>query len=496
MNRKSEDYYMNNDKLNDLVKRVNGDFYVGVVGACRSGKSSFINKFMNLKILPYIDDENLKNKITDELPQTADGKQIMTVEPKFVPSQTINVNIGDINMNLRLVDSVGYVINNSLGYETEDGPRYVKTPWFDDEIEFKQAALIGTKKIMQNHSNLGIVITADGSFNDFSRHDYEEVEEDIVSEMKKLEKPFVIVLNTKDNQTEECKKLVAELEEKYNESVYACNIKEMTEQDIDAILSKALEEFPILELNINLPSYLSKIGDDINCKKEIMDMINSQTTAFKKMKEINMLSTVLKESSYFDEVEISLDNSSLGRVTIDLILSNEFIHDLMLEVSGSEIKSQEDLIVALYNGHMASKVYNEIGDALNNCKEYGYGVAIPSLDDMKLLPPTIVKQSGKYGVKVQAVAPSIHLIRVDVESSFAPIIGSLEQSKTLIDSLDTENEIEIWNKEIFGRKLSEIVNDGIKQKIYALPENSKEKLKDVMSRLVNSNRSSLIAIVL
>ena len=487
---------MNNDKLNELVKRVHGDLYVGVVGSVRSGKSTFINKFMNLKILPYIDDEYLKNKIIDELPQTSEGKQIMTVEPKFIPSQTITVDIGDISMNIRMVDSVGYVIDSALGYENEDGPRYVKTPWYDEEIEFKDAALIGTKKIMQNHSSFGIVVTADGTFSDFTRKEYETVEEEIVKEMKELSKPFVILLNTKDPNSDKAKALAIELEDKYGESVYLCNILEMTEKDIDNILGKALEEFPIEEIIINLPSYLNQIGDDINMKKEMMDYINQTTQEFRKIKHITKISEELKKYMWFSQVTLTIDNELESKVIINIDVNDDFVSNLVSQITGFEIKTQEELIKTLYELSKAGKVYDEIGEALRCCKEYGYGVAIPRLEDMKLLPPTILKQAGRYGVNVQAIAPSIHLIKVDVEAGFSPIIGSLEQSKTLIDSLDNVKPEEIWNKEIFGRRLSEIVNDSIKQKIYALPEESKEKLKDVVSKLVNSNKSSLIAIIL
>lgn len=483
---------MNNEKLNDIVKRLHGDFFISCVGPVRSGKSTFINKFMNIKILPYIDDEYLKNKIVDELPQTAAGKQIMTVEPKFVPSEAINVNIGDINMNLRMVDSVGFVMENALGYESDDGPRLVKTPWFEESIEFKDAARIGTQKIMENHSNLAVVLTSDGSFSEFTREDYEKVEDEIIQEMKSLGKPFVIVLNTKNPTTDSVLKVVEELSIKYNESVYACNVAKMTEDDINEILSRALDEFPIEKLNITLPSYLDCVGDEIPLKADILTLIDTKAYEFKKIKEVTKLSESLKENENVKDITLDLDGAD---VTIKIELKDECLHMLINELADTEIVSQDDLIKTLYKGHSAMKMYDEVGSALKSCKETGYGVAIPSLVDMKMLPPTVIKQAGRYGVKVEAIAPSIHLIKVDVKSSFSPIIGSLEQSKSLIESLDNDQD-NIWDKEIFGRRISEIVNDGIKQKIYSLPETSKEKLKDVMNKLINSNRNSLIAIVL
>lgn len=489
-------FFMNNDKLNELVKRMNGDLMVAVLGSTRSGKSTFVSKFMELKILPHIKDDFLKNKILDELPQTAEGKQIMTVEPKFIPSQQINVDIDDVMVNIKFVDSVGYVLSNSIGYKNEDGPRYVKTPWYDEEIEFKEAAKIGTKKIMENHSNLGIVITSDGSFGEFKRSDYEEVEASLINEMKELEKPFVVVLNTKDPYSTESELLVNKLKEEYEVEVCACNIKNITEADIDQIISLALMEFPIAELNMSLPSFMYELGEDIKMRKEITNIIDKTSNEFRKIKEVEKIVASLKMYEYFEDVKIELEDVSVGKVNIDIKLKEEALKMLLNELVGKEVATKDDLIVALYNGHKALSLYNELGPALNQCKELGYGVAIPNLNDMKLLPPSIIKQAGRYGVKVSAVAPSIHLIKVDVESSFSPIIGSLEQSKVLIDSLENEDDSEIWNKEIFGRRLSEIVNDGIKQKIYALPDASKEKLKDVLSKLINSNRNSLIAIIL
>ena len=280
---------MNNDKLNEIVKRLHGDFFVSCVGAVRTGKSTFINKFMNLKILPYITDDYLKNKILDELPQTSAGKQIMTVEPKFVPSEAINVNIGDINMNLRMVDSVGFVLPSALGYQNDDGPRLVKTPWLDEPIDFKEAARIGTEKIMENHSNLAIVLTSDGSFNDFSKEEYDEVLDEVVAKMKTLAKPFVIVLNTAYPKKEETLKAVSEMAIKYDESVYACNVLNMEEVDIDQIFSLALSEFEIESLTYKLPDILDVLGDDIKLKGELDEIISAKDLSIRRVKDITKI---------------------------------------------------------------------------------------------------------------------------------------------------------------------------------------------------------------
>lgn len=483
---------MNNDKLNEIVKRLHGDFFVSCVGAVRTGKSTFINKFMNLKILPYITDDYLKNKILDELPQTSAGKQIMTVEPKFVPSEAINVNIGDINMNLRMVDSVGFVLPSALGYQNDEGPRLVKTPWLDEPIDFKEAARIGTEKIMENHSNLAIVLTSDGSFNDFSKEEYDEVLDEVVTKMKTLAKPFVIVLNTAYPKKEETLKAVSEMAIKYDESVYACNVLNMEDVDIDQIFSLALSEFEIESLTYKLPDILDVLGDDIKLKGELDEIISAKDLSIRRVKDITKITDKIKALDDIEDASVDLDG---GNVLVNIVIKNDYIKALINDLCDFEVNTKADLIKALYNGYKAIGLEKQYGQALAACNETGYGVAIPSVENMKMLPPTVIKQAGRYGVKVEAIAPSIHFIKVDVKSSFAPIIGSLEQSKSLIDSLDGE-EAKIWDKEIFGRKISEIVNDGVKQKIYALPETSKEKLKDVMNKLLNSNRNSLIAIVL
>lgn len=490
---------MNDIALNNIINRINGDFYVGVVGSVRSGKSSFINKFFELKILPYIKDEFVKNKILDELPQTAAGKAIMTVEPKFVPSTSINVMVDNsISMNVRLVDCVGYVIPSAIGYETDSGPRLVKTPWFDEPIEFKEAANIGTKKVIMNHSNLGIVLTSDGSIGDFTREEYKQIEDEIISKMIELDKPFVVVVNSKEPNSNTAQAVKQEIELAYDISTIVVDVINMTNSDIDKILTIALSEFKIEELSIALPDYISVLGDDIQIKADIDAAINEISNKYTKFKDIKNIEQSLRDTNLFKEVEIDLIEASVGTAQIKLDLDDSNYQVILTDILGSEVVTKADFIKELYEGKKAKKVYDSLGSALQMAKETGYGVSIPSLDEMKLLPPTLVKQSGRYGVKLSAIAPSIHLIKVDVESTFTPIIGSESQSQNLIENLmsDDNNPEEVWNKEIFGKKLSEIVNDGIKAKIYQFPDVSKFKLKKVLDKLINSNSNGVIAIIL
>ena len=345
---------------------------------------------------------------------------------------------------------------------------------------------------MENHSNLAIVLTSDGSFNDFSKEEYDEVLNEVVSKMKTLGKPFVIVLNTAYPKKEETMKMVEEMSLKYDESVYACNVINMEEADVDQIFTLALSEFEIETLTYKLPEILDVLGDDIKLKGDLNEIILSKDLMVRKVKDVSKITDKIKTLEDIEDASLDLDG---GNVTVNIIIKNDYVKTLINNLCDFEVNTKADLIKALYNGHRALILEKQYGKALESCNETGYGVAIPTVENMKMLPPTVIKQAGRYGVKVEAIAPSIHFIKVDIKSSFSPIIGSLEQSKSLIDSLDGDDS-KIWDKEIFGRKISEIVNDGVKQKIYALPETSKEKLKDVMNKLLNSNRNSLIAIVL
>lgn len=489
---------MNDNALNNLTSRMKDDFYVGVVGSVRSGKSSFINKFFELKVLPYLNDEFIKNKIVDELPQTADGKQIMTVEPKFIPSTSLNINVKeDWNFNIRIVDCVGQIIPSATGYSTEDGPRLVKTPWFDDKIPFEDAAKIGTEKVIKNHSNLGIYITSDGSFGEFSRAEYKKVEEDLIPQLMSLEKPFTIVLNTKNPTGKLAQSIKLELEEKYKVVVNALNVIQMTQAEIDQVLSSALGEFPIEDLEIALPEYFAVLGDDIELKKLVDDEISNASNNYNKIKDIAKIQDYLKNTNLFKDVKLDVFSPTDAKVIIEIELKEETYQTILEELLGDKGDSRSAYISYLYECKKLSKTYENLGSALEMAKETGYGISVPQAADMKLLPPQIVKQNGKYGVKLSAIAPSIHLIKVDVESSFTPIIGSEAQSQMMMDNLlneDIENS-EVWNKEFFGRKLSEIVNDGIRAKIYQMPDKSKDKLKNVLDKMINSSHNGLIAII-
>lgn len=489
---------MNEEAMLSLSNRMKNDFYIGVVGSVRSGKSSFINSFFRLMVLPNISDEFLKHKIQDELPQTAAGRQIMTVEPKFIPSTSLELNINDTIMNVRLVDCVGEIIPSSEGYGSDMEPRLVKTPWYDEPIPFKEAAQIGTEKVIFSHSNLGVYVTSDGSFGDFKRYDYEKIEENLIPKMKELNKPFVILLNTKDPKSNDAIKLSKELERKWGVSCLCINAINLSVEDCNLILSNALSEFPIADLEIQLPDYINVLGDDVELKCNIESVINDVEKKYNKVKDVENICSELKEANIFSSVKLELLEPSSGKASIVLDLDDYKYKEIVDSLLGDYTKSKADFIKYLYTSKKANEVYAQVSSAILEATETGYGVSIPRIEDMKLLPPAVVKKNGMYGVKLSAKAPCIHMIAVDLESSFTPIIGSEEQSKMLMDSLNNENneDAEVWNKEFFGKKLADIVNDSMKSKIHNLPEKSKDKIKNVLDKIMNSNRNNLITIIL
>lgn len=486
-----------NDALINLSNRMKNDLFIGFVGSCRSGKSTLINSFFRELIIPNIEEDFIKHKILDELPQTAEGKQIMTVEPKFIPSTSIELNVNNTLMNLRFVDCVGEIIPSAEGYGSESEPRLVKTPWYNEPLSFKEAASIGTEKVIYNHSNLGIYVTSDGSFSEFSRSEYEEVEQKLIPKLKELNKPFVIVLNSKNPKDSKTQAIAKDLEAKYDVSVVCISALNMTKDEANLILTKALEEFPISDLEISLPDYMEVIGEDIPLKNSIMTAISEIEMKYKKVKDVSNICKELRNTNYFSDVTLELLEASTGKASLILDLDNSKYKEIVDILLGNNSQSRRDFISYLYQSRKANEIYDQVNTAILEAKETGYGVSIPRIEDMKLLPPEIVKKNGMYGVKLSAKAPCIHMIAVDLEASFTPILGTEDQSRMLMDSLESDgNEDDVWNKEFFGKKLSNIVNDSMKSKIHNLPTKSKDKIKGVLDKITNSNHNNLIAIIL
>ena len=485
--------------IKSITERTGGDLYLGVVGAVRTGKSTFIKKFIENLVVPNIDDEYERKRCLDEIPQSAQGKMIMTTEPKFVPSNAANINIDEFSCNVRLVDCVGYVIEGAKGYEDENGPRMVKTPWYDEEIPFVEAAEIGTTKVIKDHSSIGIVVTTDGSFGEISRSNYIEAEARIVSELKEIGKPFIVILNSSHPTLPETERMAEKLHDEYGVPVLPLSVEAMSEKEVYSVLRESLYEFPVTEVKVNIPDWIACLNPNNSIKCEYIEKIKESVIEVDKLRDIEKITTHFEGSQNIKKAYISNVDTSTGIVTINLEAPDYLYDDVLKETMGIEIKSKADLLMLFQDYNEAKCEYDQIKTALKMVKTTGYGVASPTLNDMKLETPEIIKQGSRYGIKLKAVAPSIHMIRVDVESTFEPIIGSELQSKQLIDYLMKDKDTDpqgIWKSEIFGRSIDNIVKEGIQAKLSLTPENARYKLQQTLSKLVNRGSGNLFAIVI
>lgn len=485
--------------IKNIALRSGGDIYLGVVGAVRTGKSTFIKRMVETLVVPYIEDEYEKKRTLDEIPQSAQGKTIMTTEPKFIPNQAAKVNIDDFSCNIRLVDCVGYVIPNAKGASDDNGPRMVKTPWYDEEIPFVEAAEVGTEKVIKDHSTIGIVVTTDGSIGEFNRSDYLEAEERVIEELKAIGKPFIVVLNTTHPTLPETERLAESIKEAHNVPVLPINVDQMNEREMISILREALYEFPVLEVKVNMPEWIAILNANNEIKRKYIDVIRESVMEVDKLRDIEKITEHFRSNEVIEKAYLSDVDPSTGIVTINLEAPSSLYSDVLRDIIKIDVTSKAGLLSLFQDYEEARREYDQIKYALKMVKQTGYGVATPTLSDMKLDTPEIIKQGPRYGIKLKAVASSIHMIRVDVNSTFEPIIGSEVQSKELIDYLmrDYENNpSEIWKSEIFGRSLDNIVQEGIQAKINSMPDNIRYKLQQTLTKVVNKGSNNMIAIVL
>lgn len=486
-----------NEIIKSISTRTNGDIYLGVVGAVRTGKSSFIKKFVENLVVPNIKDEYEKKRCLDEIPQSSAGKQIMTIEPKFIPGTAAKINIEDFSCNVRLVDSVGYVIREAVGYEDEFGnPRMVKTPWSEEEMPFIEAAEIGTEKVIRDHSTIGIVVTTDGSIGDIPRSAYVEAEQNVVSELSEIGKPFIVILNSTHPGNPETINLSNKLKEDYNVPVIPISVLDMHEKDIVNILKEALYEFPVLDVKVDIPDWIGCLKPNHPLKKAYIDQIKESVVEVDKLRDVDSINDHFRSCEQIEKAYVSKVEPSTGEVTITLTAPNNLYDEVLKEVIGTSINSRATLLSIFQDYNDTKEEFDEYKNALKMVKACGYGIATPTLKDMKLEKPEIIKQNNRYGVKLRAVASSVHMIKVPVESTFEPIIGSIEQCKELIDYLNKDNNEDIWKSEIFGRSLDSIVQDGIQSKLVSLPDSLRNKLQVTLTKVVNKGSNNLIAIVL
>lgn len=484
----------------DIGKRTKGDIYLGIVGPVRTGKSTFIKRFMELAVIPFIEDEEEKRRAVDELPQSGQGKMIMTVEPKFVPNVAAKIKIeDDFNVNVRLVDCVGYVIDEAKGYRDENGVRLIKTPWFMEAIPFDEAAKIGTQKVIQDHSTIGIVITTDGSITDIERECYKKSEKEVIDELIKIGKPFIVVVNTKDPHSFNCESCVNQLRKEYDVPVLPLSVIDMNEKDINQLLLASLYEFPITEVRVNVPKWVAVMDKNHWLKQDIDNCIIESLSEIKKLKDVKRVIEKLSTFDSIDESKITDIDTTLGSASVDIRVKKGLYNDILKEIIGLEKIDKADFISFLQELVAAKKEFDSVKDALSMVKSTGYGFALPSLDQIELTDPEVVKQGPRYGIKLVANASTIHMVRVDVENAFEPIIGSKSQAEMFIDYLMKEHDTNpqaIYDCEVFGRKLGDVISEGMRIKLGTIPEVTCHRIHDILSKVVNKGKTNVIAIVL
>ncbi len=484
----------------DIEKRTGGDIYVGVVGPVRTGKSTFIKKFMELLVLPNIENSYKKERAIDELPQSAGGRTIMTTEPKFIPNEAIEIKLdGNVKLKTRLVDCVGYLVNNAIGYLEDEAPRMVKTPWSEEEMPFEVAAELGTKKVIVEHSTVGIVVTTDGTITDIPRNDYEEAEERVINELKDLNKPYIVLLNSINPNSNETLNLAKELEKKYSSTVIPVSCNNLNENDMNQIFSKLLYEFSIERINVNLPRWFNSLNLEDNLKSDLFEDVRNTFMDVKCLKDISNTYNNLNNNENIQRVDLSEIDLGTGSATIEVILKDELFYQTLSNISGIDIKDEGELFTTIMNFSKVNKEYEKLSYAIHEVNEKGYGIVNPGIDDLILDEPEIIKQGQRYGVKLKAKAPSIHMIKIDTETEVSPIVGTEKQSEDLVKYLLSEFESDptkIWESNIFGKSLHELVNEGLQNKLARMPEEAQNKLRETLQRVVNEGSSGLICIIL
>ena len=484
----------------DISQRTDGDIYIGVVGPVRTGKSTFIKRFMDSLVLPNIGDESVYQRTLDELPQSAAGKTIMTTEPKFIPEESVEVDLGDnVSFKVRMIDCVGYVVNSALGHTEADGPRMVKTPWAEQAIPFDEAAEIGTKKVITDHSSIGLVITTDGSFSDIPREDYLSGERRVIDELKAINKPFIVLLNSAHPEAEETVSLAAELSQRYQVPVLPVSCMELSENEIKRILAQLLFEFPIREIKVDIPEWVVKLGRDHWLKAAVFQAIQSSAQHIVKTREIQEAAAEMVNCDYISQTELTGLDLGSGNATLRLTVQPDLFYRVLSEQTGLEIADEYALMNAVSSLARKQEEFDKIAQAYEQVRETGYGIVMPTLDELKLEEPKIIRQNGKYGVKLKASAPSIHMMRVETQTEVTPIVGSEQQSQELVAYLLREFEEspeKIWESNIFGKSVHDLVNEGLHNKLSRMPPDARQKIARTIQRVINDGCNGLICIIL
>ncbi len=484
----------------DISERTGGDIYIGVVGPVRTGKSTFIKRFMDMLVLPNLDDTHEKERVVDELPQSSAGKTIMTTQPKFVPTKAVRININDeAEMNVRMVDSVGYMVDGAMGHLENDMPRMVTTPWFDHDIPFEEAAETGTRKVITEHSTIGIVMTTDGSITEIPRSSYVQAEERVIRELTELGKPFIIILNSANPRNEDTISLRKAMEEKYKVPVLLLDIMRLNETDITTMLENLLYEFPLKEINIEMPGWARALSPDHWLMSEVLGGISGSIGTLEKVRDYKGLVEAMKQLDDVSGASVSKIKLGEGCVQMQLDFPETLFYRILGDECGYPIEDDYHLVSIVKDLVSAKKQYDKISDALRSVKETGYGLVPPSMEEMSMEEPEIVRQGGRFGVKLKASAPSLHLIRVDIETEVSPIVGSEKQSEELVKYMMAEFEndpAKIWKTDIFGKPLHELVKEGLSSKLSHMPDDARMKIQETLQRIINEGSGGLICILL
>ena len=492
---------MEKSKLyHDIAKRTKGDVYIGVVGPVRTGKSTFIKRFMDMIVLPNIADEHVKARVIDELPQSGKGKSIMTTQPKFVPNDAIELELTEnARCRLRLIDCVGYLVPGALGHEEADLPRMVRTPWFDEDIPFEQAAEIGTRKVISEHATIGVLMTTDGTITDLPRESYLDAERTVISEVLSSEKPFVVVVNSRDPLGEAAQAVRREIEDAYRVAVVCLDVMKMTQHEAEKLIEDILLAFPLRLVEVRIPPFLRALPADHDLMQRILLPVCTAMPNLKCVRDYQYLIGELCNIEEFEPARVDSVQLSSGKVTVSLQPQEGLFYKVLGEVCGCEISDDFALFTAMKEFLSAKQEYDRVSGALREARQTGYGLVQPSVDEMDLLEPEIIQQGNRFGVRLRARASGLHVIRVDVESEVSPIVGTEEQSAALVSHLTGTFEHDpaaIWQTNIFGKPLYDLVREGMQGRIATLPEDVRQRLQETLERIVNEGCNSLICIML
>jgi len=488
-----------NNVYRDMAARTGGDIYLGVVGPVRTGKSTFIKRFMDTLVIPHMESGARRERAVDELPQSAAGRTIMTTEPKFIPEQAAQISLdGVANMRVRLVDCVGYIVPSALGYIEENQPRMVKTPWYDEEIPFNMAAEEGTRRVITDHSTVGLVITTDGSVTDIPREEYAAAEERVVQELKALQKPFAVLLNAVDPYGASARTLAAQLQEKYGVPVVPVNCQTMTEQEILDVLTALLSQFPVTQVGLVMPRWLMRLERSHPVRQAVLHTVRTACEDVRRVGQVDRIPRALRGCEYVESAAVEEIDLGTGAATVSITVLPELFYRILGETTGLSIRDEGELMAQMMEMAATCRQYERYRGALEQAEATGYGIVMPDVEQMTLEEPQIIRQSGRYGVRLQASAPSIHIMKAQIQTEVSPIVGTERQSEDLVNYLlgqFEEDPKKIWDSNIFGTSLYGLVNEGLHNKLSHMPEDARLKLKETVERIINEGCNGLICII-